>query len=324
MKLVKILSALAVIAAAGMVAAGCNTVAGNGDETAFTETAAPESTGGITAGAVARTKTIKVKFRVLNGGYGLVKSEGIIATQDNSHLIYGGGRCANDYTLVIIAPVRDEYLNVYWKSEDWMYAGLPFYVSARMKPESGTITFNYNGRDPANSSEALVATENLYDVCFDISGHYSFEELKNLAGINEFEGGRKIKVKFEVKNGGWGLWWSEGIVSTQDDSYLEYAKASCANDFTITLPVPQDDEYLNIRWWAMAYLDEGTLIKAKMKAESGTITLDYNGRGKVATKNLYDVRVDRVWDYDKMGKTDLHRDWEDAEKRAVNDDGTAR
>jgi len=131
--------------------------------------------------------------------------------------------------------------------------------------------------------------------------------------------GKHIKVKFKVKNGGFGLWLSKGIVSTQDDNYLVLNEASFANDFTITITAPESDEYLNIRWFCLDPRYMETVLKAKMKPESGTITLDYNGGNKVETKNLYDVMtasaLNRAVTITKI--TPLGEDWEDAKKRAV-------
>jgi len=131
---------------------------------------------------------------------------------------------------------------------------------------------------------------------------------------------KKIKVKFNVKNGGSSLMRSDGIVSTQDDSYLVCDWDAFANDFDITITVPASDEYLNIRWKGLDFWGNGTYVKAKMKPESGTITLDYNGKGKVATKNLYDVRVDGIWlCFKDADQYDFYRDWESAKKYAVKD-----
>jgi len=126
-----------------------------------------------------------------------------------------------------------------------------------------------------------------------------------------------IKVKFDVRNGGTGLWKSGGIVSTQDDSRLIYNEGSFSRDYTITITVPAKDEYLNIRWWGDDFWLEGTYVKTKTKAETGTIILDYNGCGEVATSgNLYDVRVSDTWDK-RSNLTELAADWEKASKRAV-------
>jgi len=46
-----------------------------------------------------------------------------------------------------------------------------------------------------------------------------------------------------------------------------------------------------------------------MKPESGTIALDYNGKEKAATKNLYDVAVDT--------NADMKKDFDDALDHAV-------
>jgi len=130
------------------------------------------------------------------------------------------------------------------------------------------------------------------------------------AGAGDYTGPvKEIKVRFEVKNGGMGLWSSRGIVSTQDDSHLVYNKELFANDYTIKIEVPVSDEYLNVRWMGEEWLTDA-FVKAKMKAESGTITLDYNGRARVAVKNLYDVRVSG----DSRGE--LYLDWIDASVRA--------
>jgi len=92
MKLVKILSALAVFAAAGMMAAGCDSPAGSGagDEAVSAGITAPMPDGavGVADSDTAAVKTIKVKFEVLNGGIGLLHTYGIISTQDGSYLVY--------------------------------------------------------------------------------------------------------------------------------------------------------------------------------------------------------------------------------------------
>jgi len=131
---------------------------------------------------------------------------------------------------------------------------------------------------------------------------------------------KPVTVKFEVLNGGWGLWKSEGIVSTQDDNYTVYGSAVFSRDFYITIPVPEGDEYLNIRWrgtdGVVGLEPVYTMVKAKLKATKSknvTITLDYNGWGNnVATKNLYDTATGNS--LDKY----FYFDWEDAKDRSVN------
>jgi len=156
MKLVKILSALAVFAAAGMMAAGCDSLAGSGvgDEAVFTETAGSV----LNSAGSGTTKKIKVKFEVKNGGvWGLVWSYGIVSTQDDSYLVYDWDVCANDFYITITVPASDEYLNIRWKGNE---GGFSTYVRAKMKAESGTITLDYNG----NAGSGKVATKNLHDV----------------------------------------------------------------------------------------------------------------------------------------------------------------
>jgi len=48
-----------------------------------------------------------------------------------------------------------------------------------------------------------------------------------------------------------------------------------------------------------------------MKPESGTITMDFNGKGKIATKNLYDVTVGT--------NADMKKDFYDAFDHATPD-----
>jgi len=71
---------------------------------------------------------------------------------------------------------------------------------------------------------------------------------------------------------------------------LIYNDGSFSNDYTISITVPASDEYLNIRWWGNDFWYGDYCARAKMKPESGTIIVDYNGpNSKVTTKNLYDV-----------------------------------
>jgi len=157
MKLVKILSALAVIAAAVMTAAGCDSPAGsgNGNEAVFAEADA----GGTIAGSAAATKKIKVKFEVLQGGGGICKNAGIVSTQDDSYLVYNQKPASRDFTITITVPASDEYLNVRWWGDDFWLPNTC--IKAKMKPESGTITLDYNG---FSGGYPKVATKNLYDV----------------------------------------------------------------------------------------------------------------------------------------------------------------
>jgi len=161
MKLIKILSAFAVFAAAGMVLAGCESLAGvgSGDEAVFAEASAlaPDSAGAPLVAGAAGTKTIKVKFEVKNGGWGLSKSEGMLKTLDKSSVVYACNAFANDYTITITVPASDEYVWVHWKGT--VFYLQPVYVKAKMKAVSGTITLDYNGRN--DNFDHQVATKNL-------------------------------------------------------------------------------------------------------------------------------------------------------------------
>jgi len=155
MKFVKVLSVLAVFAAAGMAAAGCDSPAGIGDgydEVVSGEASAPA----LNSAGDGASKTIKVKFEVKNGGGGLVDNAGIVSTQDDSYLVYNEGSFSRDYTINITVPASDEYLNIRWLGNDFWYGA--YCVRAKMKPESGAITLDYNG--PVSE----VTTKNLYDV----------------------------------------------------------------------------------------------------------------------------------------------------------------
>jgi len=136
-------------------------------------------------------------------------------------------------------------------------------------------------------------------------------------GADYSSGSKTISVKFEVANGGAGLLCSDGIVSTQDDSYLVYDGDIFANDFTITITVPADDEYLNIRWVGQEanYL---TYIQGKLPVAGAgkyTIYIDYCGVGNIgSTRN---ITSPGTWygtvNWDGWG------DFQDAKSRAIPD-----
>jgi len=159
MKLVKILSALAVIAAAGMVAAGCNSPAG-------TEAAglAPDSVGGTTADCLVggNNKEIKVKFEVKNGGIGLWKTWGIIAAGNSGYSVRDGARFANDYTITITVPAAENYLDIYFNSQD--VGNVKGYLMARLGIKDAgkyTIVIDFN---LAKADVPSFSTKNLRDV----------------------------------------------------------------------------------------------------------------------------------------------------------------
>jgi len=104
---------------------------------------------------------------------------------------------------------------------------------------------------------------------------------------------RKIKIKFDVRNGGWGLIGSDGIVSTQDDSRLVRDGGYFAGDYRINITIPASDRYLNIRWCGNDSVHGATYVKAKLdlNAAVDAIVFDYCGYANVNAGNLYDVQV---------------------------------
>jgi len=152
--------ALAVFAAAGMVLAGCDNLAGsgNGDEAVFAEAAAPEGAGGTTAlSAGGTTKTINVKFEVKNGGGGLSKTWGIVTGAGS---VRGGAKFANDFTLTTTVPATDEYIFVYFKAQP--VTGAKGYLFAMLDIKDAgeyTIVIDYN-----KSKAPSFSTKNLRNV----------------------------------------------------------------------------------------------------------------------------------------------------------------
>jgi len=135
----------------------------------------------------------------------------------------------------------------------------------------------------------------------------------------DYSSGRKtIKVKFEVKNGGDLLLGSEGIISTQDDTYLVRDHDAFANDFTITITIPKSDNYVNLRWKCVSTSDDPTYLKGKVGVSNqGGVTykpvIDYNGPNNLSTQNIYDKEVTQ---YDPP----LVNDWHDAFNRSIPDE----
>jgi len=142
--------------------------------------------------------------------------------------------------------------------------------------------------------------------------------------------GPLFDVKFEILNGGWGLYSSRGIVSTEDDQYIVRRKALAANDFTITIEKSHEgDEYANIRWAGQymgswyGFTAKMTLLQTKGVSASPyikyTIKIDFNhdcfGTGwSIKTKGLYDVQT-----FNKKNPED-DPDWKDAWSRAEDDE----
>jgi len=199
--------AFAVFAAGGMVLAGCDNLAGagTGDESAFgaevdsaevesaeAEAAAPEdgSAGGPSL-AASGAKTIKIKFNVKNGGSGLWNTEGMIATWDNSKIVYNKAICANDYTITITVPEADDWVNVYWKVWAADFFEHRFYLVALAEAKSGTIVLDYNGVDYHKDTKEFlpkVATKNLSNVEITRFVYDDSSEKDKFAGGNPFAG----------------------------------------------------------------------------------------------------------------------------------------
>jgi len=107
---------------------------------------------------------------------------------------------------------------------------------------------------------------------------------------------KKISVRFEVLNGGLGLWKTWGIAAAGDSDYSVRSGARFANDFTITITVPAAVDYLNISFKSQdvagvkGYLDAALDIK---DAGKYTIGIDFNLKNldvpSFSTKNLRNV-----------------------------------
>jgi len=124
-----------------------------------------------------------------------------------------------------------------------------------------------------------------------------------------------------VKNGGNGLSHSYGIVSTvsKDKSLSLWNDADFANsvwdvslyatDFSITIGgVPPDAKWLTIIWAGSELVRAGspdphTCIIGSLELNGSseyTVTVDYNGRDKVETKNLQSVEFVNSWIWNKV------------------------
>jgi len=214
-----------------------------------------------------------------------------------------GAGSAGDFD-IIARPNVNEGLIIRWAGEDiwnrrtYLKAKIP---SGSIVPLDSGAVFNigldYNGKgkvETKNLEEVSVTTTDAAEK--DFSNAWA-RAAKVSMPQPVIPGTREITVRFEVLNGGWGLTKSYGIVSTQDDSYLLINNGVSSGDYDITIPVSPGDEYLNIRWKGKT-VEGDTVLKAKMKAESGTITVDYQGyndimQPSVAVNNLYDVEIDK-------------------------------
>jgi len=334
--------AFAVIAAAGMIEAGCDNLAGAGngyDEAAPQEASgfAPESAGEREPAAdyTLAIRTITVRFKVKNGGWGLLWSTGIVSTQNDSYsLIHRRENCADDFDIYIVVPAKEKYLNIRWKAFG-VWSKIT-YLKAKMalagdEARNYTIVLDYNG-------QGKVATKNLYDVSVSVKDvNNDFSNALERASKDPFVF-RTITVGFELRNSPGGL--TEGMVSTQDDSYIIYNSVS-GNAFSITLAVPVSDKYLNVLWRARRritvtgntlsdgylnvpgmstagnYDDHLYYIRGRIKPENCNIILNYNGPGAGITANNLDDCESYVSD-EGFDSIDTWRDyWENHKARSA-------
>jgi len=139
---------------------------------------------------------------------------------------------------------------------------------------------------------------------------------------------KTLEIKFKVGNGGAGLKNSKGIVSTQSDGYLVRDGDSTSKDFTITITVPAEDQYVNIRWYCNTMIENDLYLVAKKYVEGNgkyVIELDYNGNSnpRIDTKGtLRDVRIgtgQQAVDPYVRGSPTLESDFNNAWSRAIPD-----
>jgi len=106
---------------------------------------------------------------------------------------------------------------------------------------------------------------------------------------------QKIKVHFNVKNGGNGLTKSQGEVIAEDGVSYNTGGASFASNFSISFEAPVGNTYVKIQWSGKDGLGHWTYLSAKLNLVFGVvdynILVDYNGRGKVYTEGLDEVSV---------------------------------
>jgi len=164
MKLVKILSVLAVFAATGMMLAGCDSPAGsgNGGEVVFTKEAAPESAGAANAhGSLAGT-TYHIAIKVANGGRGLKENSVVVSDATDSILVKNRHQYSIDHTINISAPRDTPYLIIRWcGTEVWTLTRS--YLKAKLYNPGDTnmlkCYIDYNG-------DMNVYTEGLSEVSY--------------------------------------------------------------------------------------------------------------------------------------------------------------
>jgi len=177
--------ALALFAAGVMVPAGCDNPAGVGNGYEAASGPGPEDAGGTIAVSSVPAGAVNVKFKVLNGGWGLRSSEGMVGAGGDAHdayLVRDYELFARDYDITIPAqlddttitlwPSHEEYVSIHWKGVD--ISGVPTYLHALMKIDPGntgrkyTVVIDYNG-------VGKVATKNLVNVIVTKDSYHYYD-----------------------------------------------------------------------------------------------------------------------------------------------------
>jgi len=279
MKLVKILSVFAVIAAAGMVPVGCDSPSGGSN--GYDEAASGSGRSGVgNTITVYKPENKAITAVTITGTAKVVETQTLTAE-------------AKDADGATVTNARFT-----WKRAD---------------SRNGVYT---DIEGASNGTCKLTAEDKGKYIKVEADNDVTEEPVLS-GSVGPVEAAKTIIVKFEVLSI-YGLRKSEGIVSTEDDGYLVYDHDTGDNDFTITIPVPENTKYLNIRWRCFDLSQSATYVKARMEAESGTVTFEHNGwntgRPQIVTKNLDDVVVGGTY----YGKDNFGNDWEDAKNRAVS------
>jgi len=272
---------------------------------------------------------ITVRFDVTDGGSGLNWSQGIVSTANDNYFVYNNALTDDNFNITIPVPERDNYVNIRWHCMDTLYR--KFWVKGTMRVKQGnqyTVGLIFN--DDAGQGRWDFDTRNLGEVCKygpDSSGALTWmpadwDYAVKMSAARKKSGDDPdaapvtdtVNLKFEVLNGGAGLMWSKAMISTQDDSHVIWDGDTLANDFYMSITVPDTDEYINVRWLGGAFFNHETVFKAKLdyRTANKILTINYNGYKKVTVKNLYDVRVGG-------GPGALMDDWDAAREIAIKD-----
>jgi len=337
--------ALAVFTAAGTLA-GCSLAGVEGDASgADASGSAPLFSGGETTigrirggGNSDRNKEITVRFVVTGGGWGLNWSKGIVSPADDSSFAAGGGTQADDFYITIKVPAADTCVNVRWYCEDSLYR--KFWVKGTIPvKDAGTYAIAIDLNEDTKTDSWDINTKNLEEVSRHGPGGIqdwlvadwetaSSGSLNNENPEDDGSGGapaepsvsyRDITVNFAISQGGWGIDESTGLVSPANDAYFVYGGGTADDDYSVAVPVPEKDEYVNVRWRCTDPLFREYWVKGKMylkEAAEYKVAFDYNGNSggwDIAVKNLKEI-----YRHGPDGKQDwLPADWDAAFAKSV-------